>query len=442
MVHGVVAPALRVEFEQGEIDHPKRGKLFGLAQAQPLAQFHAEHAQAGPGYIGIARQDADKVTRGGPGDFSPPGQVFGPVEFVDRRFEGAVFQAAHIDHARGPYLRPFHPVNKCVDLLAGIGRAPGYRDTDDQLGLVEYPEVAVLGHGVQFPELHPEADIGFVRAVPAYRLVIGHPREGPRFDSVDCLQQMAGKPFKGIQDIVLLHKGHLAVDLGEFGLPVGAQVFVAEAFDDLEIFVHAAHHQQLLKGLGRLGKGVELPRVEPARHHEIAGALGGRFDQVGGFDLHEPLARKVIPHFQGYPGPEQQLAFHGVPPDIEVAVFHPQLFAPVGLVFDRERRGKGGVEHLERLNQDLDRPGGQLRVLGRPFHHGATGLYHKLPAYAPRLLQKPGLAALLVQHQLGDAVAVAQVDPDYKSLVADLVCPAREQHGLADMRFIEFPAGM
>jgi hypothetical protein len=34
---------------------------------------------------------------------------------------------------------------------------------------------------------------------------------------------------------LLLREGHLEIDLGEFGLKVGAQVLVAEAAHDLEI---------------------------------------------------------------------------------------------------------------------------------------------------------------------------------------------------------------
>ena len=40
---------------------------------------------------------------------------------------------------------------------------------------------------------------------------------------------MPDQTLKGVENIFLLHKGHLAVYLGKFGLPVGPQVFIAEA---------------------------------------------------------------------------------------------------------------------------------------------------------------------------------------------------------------------
>ena len=50
----------------------------------------------------------------------------------------------------------------------------------------------------------------------------------------------------------------LDIELGEFRLAVGAQVFVAEAFGDLEVAVEAGDHQQLLEQLRRLRQREEL----------------------------------------------------------------------------------------------------------------------------------------------------------------------------------------
>ena len=44
-------------------------------------------------------------------------------------------------------------------------------------------------------------------------------------------------------------EAHLGVDLGELGLPVLAQVLVAEATDDLEVAVETCHHEELLEEL-------------------------------------------------------------------------------------------------------------------------------------------------------------------------------------------------
>ena len=61
---------------------------------------------------------------------------------------------------------------------------------------------------------------------------------------------MFDKTLEHLKNVFLLDERHLAVDLGELGLAVGAQIFVAETLDDLEITVEAADHQKLLEGLG------------------------------------------------------------------------------------------------------------------------------------------------------------------------------------------------
>ena len=85
---------------------------------------------------------------------------------------------------------------------------------------------------------------------------------------------MAHQPLKHNENVFLLHKRHFAVDLGKFGLAVGAEVFVAEALHNLEIPVEPRHHQQLLEGLGRLRQGVKLAGVHAAWYHKIPRAFG------------------------------------------------------------------------------------------------------------------------------------------------------------------------
>ena len=98
---------------------------------------------------------------------------------------------------------------------------------------------------------------------------------------------MTGQPFESNQHVLLFHERHFAVYLGEFRLPVGAEVFVPEAFDNLEIFIKTGNHQQLLEDLGRLGQGIEFPGIHAGRDHEVAGSFRGRFDHHRGFNLDE-----------------------------------------------------------------------------------------------------------------------------------------------------------
>ena len=85
-------------------------------------------------------------------------------------------------------------------------------------------------------------------------------------------------------------KAHLQVELGELGLAVGAQVFVAEAAGDLEVALDAGHHEQLLQLLRALRQGVELAGMQPTGHDEIARAFGRALEQDRRLDLQESPA--------------------------------------------------------------------------------------------------------------------------------------------------------
>ena len=92
-----------------------------------------------------------------------------------------------------------------------------------------------------------------------------------------------------MQDIFLLHKSHFAVDLGEFGLTIRTEIFVTKTFYDLIVSIVAAHHQQLLECLRRLGKGIELPRIHARGDHEITCTFGRRFDQEGRLNIKKAM---------------------------------------------------------------------------------------------------------------------------------------------------------
>ena len=129
----------------------------------------------------------------------------------------------------------------------------------------------------QVDELHPEAQVGLVRAEAVDRLVVGEARERDswigRSGVVARVTSMAIVSTKAIT-VVLVDEAHLEVELGELGLAVAAQVLVAVAARDLEVAVDAGDHQQLLELLRALRQRVDVARLEARRHDEVAGALG------------------------------------------------------------------------------------------------------------------------------------------------------------------------
>ena len=72
------------------------------------------------------------------------------------------------------------------------------------------------------------------------------PEKGPR------------ESFHQFHDPVLCQEGGLDVELGEFGLAVGAQVLIAEAAHDLVVAIEARDHQQLFEDLRRLRQREEF----------------------------------------------------------------------------------------------------------------------------------------------------------------------------------------
>ena len=95
---------------------------------------------------------------------------------------------------------------------------------------------------------------------------------------------------------MVVDERHLDVELGEFRLPVGAKVFVAEAAGDLEIAVEAGDHQELLVELGRLGQGVEMPGMKRLATRKSRAPFGCAAAQDRRFDLEETHVRHRPPH--------------------------------------------------------------------------------------------------------------------------------------------------
>ena len=124
--------------------------------------------------------------------------------------------------------------------------------------------------------------------------------------------------------VVLVDEAHLEVELGELGLAVAAQVLVAEAARDLEVAVDAGDHQELLELLRALRQGVDVARLEPRRHEEVAGAFGRRLDEDRRLDLDEAVRVVDLADRLDEPAAQEQAAGHRLAADVEVAVLEAQ----------------------------------------------------------------------------------------------------------------------
>src|SRR5690606_34667116 len=98
-----------------------------------------------------------------------------------------------------------------------------------------------------------ETKIGAVGACRIHRFGVGHARERAGKRQAADLEHADGEFFDHFIEKFFVDERSFNVQLGEFRLPVRAQVFVAEAARQLKVTLHAADHEQLFEQLRRLG---------------------------------------------------------------------------------------------------------------------------------------------------------------------------------------------
>ncbi len=240
------------------------------------------------------------------------------------------------------------------------------------------------------------------------------------------------------EHILLVHKGHFHVHLGELRLPVGPQVLVPEAAGHLVVFIHAAHHEQLLEDLRALGQGIEGARMHPAGHQVIPGALGGGLAQHGGFHLAEALPVQEALRGGLHPVAEAQRPLQGGPAQVQVAIFQPQLLPHMGVLIQGEGQGLGLGEHGEALRPQLHFAGGQAGVVGLliPVGDEPLHLHHGLHAQCFRPAEVLRGQAPPVAHHLEHALPVLHVQKNHAAHVPPGLHPAAAHRRLSHV----FPA--
>jgi hypothetical protein len=290
-------------------------------------------------------------------------------------------------------------------------------------------------------QLELETQVGLVAAVATLRFGVGQAR--------NRLRQLVPERFAPHVDDALFHQRHhvvfiyereLDIELSEFGLPVGARILVAEAARDLHVAADAAHHQDLLEDLRGLRQRVKGAVVCPARHEKIARALGRRFDQDRRFDFDEIAFVEEIAHRFDDLVAHRQIVLQARPAQVEIAVLEPQAFVDLAVGVHRKGRHERVGEDVERLDREFDGAGRELRILGarRAQAHRAGHVRHVFVAQCLGLLERARLQR--IEHDLRDAVAVAQIDEDQAAVIAPPVDPAVELDRRPDVARSELAA--
>jgi hypothetical protein len=148
-------------------------------------------------------------------------------------------------------------------------------------------------------------------------------------------------------------KRGFAIDLREFRLTVGAQVFVAEALDDLVVAVEVGDHQQLLEQLRRLRQREELAGVGARRHEVIARAFRRALGEHRRFDVDEAQRVQILAHFHRDAVAQTQVVLHLRTAQVEHAMREARGFRQV-VVVELERRRDRRVQHIQLVAQHFD----------------------------------------------------------------------------------------
>ncbi len=151
-------------------------------------------------------------------------------------------------------------------------------------------------------------------------------RQLAEFDVQHFLEQVAHHGLGDVHDVFFIEEAGLDVDLGEFRLAVGTQVFVTEALGDLVVAIEAGDHQQLLEQLGRLRQGEEAAGMGPAGHQVVAGTLGGGAGQDRGFHVEETVFVQVAADAGGDARAQLELLGHLRTAQVDEAIAQAGLF--------------------------------------------------------------------------------------------------------------------
>ena len=220
---------------------------------------------------------------------------------------------------------------------------------------------------------------------------------------------------------------HLDVDLGEFGLAVGARVLIAETARDLHVAAEAADHQDLLEDLRRLRERVERAAVDARGDQIVARALGRRLDQRRRLDLEKVAIVEVIADRFDDAVAHRQVTLHPRAAQVEIAIAQPNVLVGLFVGRDDERRRLRAVEDDQLPDRDFHLAGRKARILraGGAALHQPAHLDHELAAqlFSRRKGQRRRIVGVGVEDELGEAVAVTQVDEDQPAVIAPPMHP-------------------
>jgi len=257
------------------------------------------------------------------------------------------------------------------------------------------------------------------------------------------VESSSQESFDHLPNALGLRIRHLQIDLGELRLAVGAQVFVAEATHNLKVLVESRDHQDLLEHLRRLRQGIERSRLHAAGYQIIACALRRRSGHEWRFDFEEPLPRKIVADCLGHLVPRLNVELHHIAAQVNVAVLQPGLFVGQRCIRRQEWRQLRLVQNAQLFRHQFHFARGHVRIDGAGIAQPHSAGHGDNVFVAQRSsLFVDRRVAIGIDHNLGHARAVPQIQEEQAPVVAALVHPPHEHGLLAGVGRAKRPAHM
>ena len=449
VVHSHIAAFGVAVFEHRKFGNPHELALLRVAETLDAGDFQTELAHSRSSNLFRTGDEEHHVAALGANSIAQFVELFGREELADLCFHFVVFLDAHPHEALGTVLA--HVGGEFINLLAGEVHATLGRDTADLAtggnAVLEHTEVGLctdFGHVVNF---EVEAEVRLVGTVLEHSFCPLHTADvARRFEVPNLAQNFSHELVEHFHDFVLVDERHFDVNLCEFRLTVGAEVFVAEALGNLEVAVHAGNHQKLLVLLRRLRQSVELARVHAGRHEVVACAFRSGLAKARRFDVFKTVGIEEVVDSLEEAALEQQLLLDPRTAEVEVTVLQAEVVVFLALfvwVVDGERGGEGGVQDFELVGLDFDFTRGELFVRVALFA-GIDLAGHINYVFVAELfgsLHHVGVV-VRVEDDLGLAILVAEVHKNHTTMVAAAIHPTGECYGLANVFFAKLAAVM
>ena len=445
VVHGGQA-AVVVLFEHREVDNPQR-RPFAGQQIEVVTELDPQRAQGFANDLGLVGTEEHDVAIDRTDAIKDHIDVVQRDVFHDRRLQAfnASCALVDLDVSQAAGTVDTDELGVIIDLLTRHARPARYTQGGDAAFRVvsragEDFKVDVLELIFNIHQLQRVAQVRLVRTITTHGFGQGHMRQLAELDVQDFLEQVADHGLGDAHDVGFVEEAGFDVDLGEFRLTVGTQVFVAEALGDLVVTVEAGHHQQLLEQLWRLRQGEEATGVGTARHQVVTRTFWSGAGEDRRFHVEEAVVVEVTTNAAGDARAQLQLGGHFRAAQVDKAITQAGFFADVGVFVERERRSFRFVQHFQVVAQHFDGAGGHVGVAstGRTQAHLAGDLHHIFAAHA--VGHGEGGRAIRVKHHLGQTFTVTDIEENHPAVVTTTVHPTAKGDFLAVQGLVQLAA--